>query len=748
MKRGLFALSLYLCASCIKQTPPVRLETPLTVAVAYVVDSSSELSVSEPPDEVKAAVEAELSKRNLVVTRIPHAQVAEAFAGQRDTARRYALLKATAAQSPLVALVELKTAFFSQLTGQYRWQVFGKISAGKTNETIDPNTDVFEKPIFHQFDHQRGREALVAAAPFIAERVGGVFDGFLRGAAAPGPSAASSGDGLGLVYFVMVDRFANGDPKNDGAIDVKDPNAFHGGDLQGVIDRLDYLQALGVKTLWLSPVFKMRTEKFYGYGAYHGYWTYDLAQVEPRFGDETLLRKLSDELHARKMKLVLDLVLNHVGPDAPLVKEKPHWFHRQGALEKWDDPVEVVNKDVHGLPDLASENEEVYRYLLSTSLGWIDRVKPDGFRLDAVKHMPNSFWARFNADVKKHAGEDFILLGELLEGDAEKLAPVWREGGFTHMFDFPLHFALVDVFCKGQPMSRLSSTLSQDSLYPDPGRLVTLVDNHDLPRIAESCSANPRGIHEALSFIGAVRGTPAITWGTEVGLKGAKEPENRADMQFNENGAGYYAIKGLAHAVNQRSADLVPFIVDADDSLLALGWLAPNGAQMTAFNGGAKDRDYRLPDPLRGVFEVGVVGYSRGEPVPVPAHSHTGAQLKAKSPETYAVFREKAKQQWLKAESRQKVSFNARAPVEQGDALFVVGSGEALGAWRLDAAKGPFVEGQLEAQLAEGFAYEFKLVIKRKDGRTEWEPGQNRALFVPFEAQAMSLKLVWGERNG
>lgn len=754
MRNGLVALSLLsLAFGCIKRTPPVRLNEPQQVAVAYVVDSQTERAITEPPDQMKAAVEAELAKRNLTVTRIPFTQYSSAFEAQRDSARRYAQLKTMANGAPMVLLVELNTQFFSQLQGQYRWQVFARISAGKVAETLDPHTDAFEKPVFLQFDHQRGRDAMIAAGAQLAERVGGVFDGFLRGegsttATLSSVSPPQPSSSLGLVYFVMVDRFSNGDPSNDGEVDLKDPHAFHGGDLQGVINKLDYLKALGVDTVWLSPVFKMRTKKFFTYGAYHGYWTYDFTQVEPRFGDEQLLRKLSDELHARDMKLLLDVVLNHVGPDAPLVQLKPHWFHKAGALEKWDDPEELVNKDVHGLPDLAQENEEVYRFLVDTSLSWIDRVKPDGFRLDAVKHIPASFWARYNADVRKHAGKDFVLLGELLDGSAENLARVWREGQFTHMFDFPLHFAMVDVFCKGQPMSRLSSALSQDSLYENPANLVTLLDNHDLPRIASACADSPAGLSQALAFLFTVRGSPSIIWGTESGLPGAKEPENRADMQFSPQAASYHAVKNGASAHSGRAEDQVPLIIAADQTLLALGWLFPETAIVWLFNVGDEARRFTLPDELRPAMRLGVNAYKRGEPVAAAAHSVGGAHLNVADGAAYQALREKARRQWLRPDSSTTLSFKAAAPVEQGDALFVVGSGSALGAWKVGEAKGPFVDGQLDVAMAEGLAYEFKLVIRRKDGRTEWEPGSNRALFVPYEASARSLHLTWGERNG
>src|SRR5205823_3172475 len=143
-------------------------------------------------------------------------------------------------------------------------------------------------------------------------------------------------------------------------------------------------------------------------------------------------------------------------------------------------------------------------------------------------------WARYNDAVHAHAGGDFELLGEQLEGDPADIARVQRGGHFDAMFDFPLHFALIDVFCKGQAPTRLGAVLSNDRLYAHPESLVTLVDNHDLPRLLSSCGGDVDKARQALEFQLTARGTPALTYGTEAGLMGAKEPLNRGDMRFEE----------------------------------------------------------------------------------------------------------------------------------------------------------------------------------------------------------------------
>ena len=186
-------------------------------------------------------------------------------------------------------------------------------------------------------------------------------------------------------------------------------------------------------------------------------------------------RRLRDELHARGMTLLLDVVLNHVAFDAPLTRAHPDWFHHQGNIEDWNDPRQLTERDVMGLPDLAQEREEVYRYLRDAVLGWLKEVEPDGLRLDAVKHIGLPFWARLSADLHS-VRPDLVLLGELLDGRASAVEQTMRLGHLDTMFDFPLHFAMVDVFCKGAHPGRIAAVYGQDRLYAHPERLVTLLE--------------------------------------------------------------------------------------------------------------------------------------------------------------------------------------------------------------------------------------------------------------------------------
>jgi hypothetical protein len=353
------------CMGCLPRIPRQRLAERAKVSVAYIVDPGYAGVPFSPPDALKKAIATELDDHNLEVVELP----LETVSSQRLTDPRFEALKKASGDAPFVLLVEQRVHFFSQLDGRYRWEVGTTLTAGRADGT--KASDPFEIPVVLLFDHEKEKEAIAAAASDIANRVGVLMDGVLAGTqVTPPKTSALKPSGI---YFVMVDRFANGDRSNDQSVSLEDPQAFHGGDLQGLIDHLDWIKALGFDTVWLSPIFKMRTEKWHGFGAFHGYWTWELPALEPRFGDELLLARLRSELDKRDMKLMLDLVLNHVGPDAPLITAKPDWFHHRGGVTDWNDQTQLVMNDVHGLPDLATEKPEVFEYLLDSARRWLPR---------------------------------------------------------------------------------------------------------------------------------------------------------------------------------------------------------------------------------------------------------------------------------------------------------------------------------------------------------------------------------------
>ncbi len=740
LKRILPLLAVAL-AACLPRPAVMRAPEKTTVVVAYVVDGDRDGSISDVPAGLRRDVEEALRQRGLEVKSLAFDSYAKVFRNVRDSQRR--LAKLTNSDAGLVLLVETKAAFFSPLNGRYRWTVYARMTAAR-KDGVAPLMAMVDEPAFLDYEHEREPQALETAAGAIARRAGALLDDFLGSVEGTSPSGSAADPRAQAIYFVMVDRFVNGDRTNDGKVDLSDPAAFHGGDLQGVIDRLDDLKAMGVGTLWLSPVFQMRTEKFFGHGAFHGYWTEDLTRVEPRLGDEALLRKLSDELHRRDMRLVLDLVLNHVAMDAPLTRAHPDWFHRQGALENWSDPEQLVNRDVHGLPDLAQEKPEVYDFLLQASLRWIEAARPDGFRLDAVKHVPQSFWARFNDAVRARAGSGFLLLGEMLDGDAALIARVQRQGHFGAMFDFPLYFALVDVFCRDQSALKLGAALTADRAYDDADSLVTLLDNHDLPRIASDCGGDLARVRRALAFQLTARGTPSLTWGTECASAGKGEPENRADLcqgpQPLRDDISELLAARRAHPALVRGA---PRVLAASEALFAYARISNDEAALIAVNQGDSAVEVEAPQALAGVWRDVRSGRELGRSaVPVPARSVLVAVQTAPRPGGFAEIAAQARQQSRRGERKRLVQVHAIGGPADGD-LFLVGSGPEMGAWNPEMGLGPLdSQGRAQASLPEGSVYEYKLVVKRRGG-TEWERRGNRALFVREGSEPLKVDISW-----
>ncbi|MFZ5470581.1 MAG: alpha-amylase family glycosyl hydrolase [Myxococcota bacterium] len=715
-----------LTLSCLPRAAVHRLPQSTPVAVAYVMDSSYGPGAADVPPALRARVAAVLAERNLEARDIPFDASGPAFSTVRDSRRRYQKAVELAGEAPYVLLVETKASFFSQMQGRYRWMVYAQLTAGK-RDGGEAVSAAFDQPAFVDFDHEREPEALTVAAPDIAQRAGSLFDSFLGTPTAAKPSADA-------IYFVMVDRFANGDSANDGDIDLIDPAAFHGGDLEGVLTKLDELQSLGVRTVWLSPVFQMRTSKFYGFGAFHGYWVEDLRRVEPRFGGEAALVKLSEELRRRGMRLMLDVVLNHVGPEAPLLKERPEWFHGKGPINDWNDVVQLTTHDVHGLPDLAVEREDVYRYLLEASVEWVKRLRPAGFRLDAVKHMPLSFWRRFNEEVRREAGPRFSMLGEMLDGDPAVLARTQREGKFDAMFDFPLYFALVDVFCKGRSPARLGAVLSQDRLYDDPLSLVTLADNHDLPRVMSDCGGNVEAVKQLLSVQLSARGTPSLTYGTEAGLTGIKEPENRGDMRFGDHPLKAHIRELLSSRARHPSLrEGAPLVLEASEDLYAYARLTPREMVVVAVNQSEAPHAIHVP---QASWEDLLTGRSLAA-VDVPARSVRLALAQG----DFGKWYQQALAQWRGKSEAREVEVHAQGAPGK---VYLIGSGAELGAWNPAHAIGPADEnGVVRTKLPVGSVYELKLVVRSESGEPTWEGGENRALFVAAGNGPLRLEVNW-----
>src|ERR1700682_692640 len=377
-----------------------------------------------------------------------------------------------------------------------------------------------------------------------------------------------------VIYLIMPDRFANGDPTNDepvearGSLDRSKPRAYHGGDLRGIREPLFYLKDLGVTTLWLTPILKnAAAQDFHGYGAV------DLYAVEPHLGTLKDYQDLVAAAHEQRIKILFDAVPNHVGPRHPWVSNPPlpDWFH--GTVQQHSNSAASINKSFYGtpehqaisndpfevlvdphappalsrsltegwfagvLPDLNTENFVVAQYLLQNSIWWVETSGLDGYRLDTFPYIPRKFWANWHTQIRQ-IYPYLTTIGEVFHPDPSVTS--FFAGGqrrydgidtrVTTLLDFPMFFVLRDVLLRGAPVGRIADVLRHDSLYPHPDLLVSFFANHDVPRFASAEGSSPAKLRLAFGLALTLRGIPEIYYGDEIGMPGAGDPDNRRDV--------------------------------------------------------------------------------------------------------------------------------------------------------------------------------------------------------------------------
>jgi neopullulanase len=377
-----------------------------------------------------------------------------------------------------------------------------------------------------------------------------------------------------VIYLIMPDRFSDGDPANNdpasspGMFDRKKSRYYHGGDLEGVINHLPYLKALGVTAIWLTPwydnVNHLNEREQYPEGAsgtrqpitdYHGYGAVDFYGVEEHFGSLEKLRELVDASHRLGIKVIQDEVANHTGPYHRWVDDPPTptWYngtkehHLANTFQTWvlhdPHPIEKLKREtlegwfVNILPDLNQNDDETARYIIQNTLWWIGVTGVDAIRQDTWQYVPNSFWRRWTSAIKREYPKVNVV-GEVLDGDVAHCSfyqggRVRFDGidtGLDTLFDFPLLYPLRRAFAQGNSLKDVAWVLSQDQLYTNPNVLVTLLGNHDMGRFMSEPGATVAGLNLAHTLIMTMRGTPQIYYGDEIAMKGGGDPDNRRDF--------------------------------------------------------------------------------------------------------------------------------------------------------------------------------------------------------------------------
>lgn len=359
-----------------------------------------------------------------------------------------------------------------------------------------------------------------------------------------------------VLYLIMPDRFANGNPENDVVgemrekkVDRTDSFARHGGDIQGISNHLDYIADLGVTAIWLNPTQENDMES----GSYHGYAITDYYQIDKRFGSNEDFCALVEKAHEKNLKVVMDMIFNHCGSENYLFRDKPSkdWFnYRSNYVQTSFKTASVM--DIHAsayekkiatdgwftsvMPDFNQRNRHVARYLIQSSIWWIEYAGINGIRQDTHPYADFDFMSQWCKEVLDEypyfniVGETWLnsnVLVSYWQKDSKLAAPL--NSNLPTVMDFPLQALMNQAFDEetgewGGGLYKLYDYQTQDLVYANPMNLLTFLDNHDTSRFAQTdeMAKNLKRYKQAMVFLLTTRGIPQIYYGTEILMTGDK----------------------------------------------------------------------------------------------------------------------------------------------------------------------------------------------------------------------------------
>ena len=368
-----------------------------------------------------------------------------------------------------------------------------------------------------------------------------------------------------VFYFLMVDRFQDGDATNNSLNGTYNPSSgtgIHGGDIKGITQKLDYIKGMGITALWISPVPKND-------GDYHGYGAVDWYQVDPRLGTMADLKELVAQAHARGMYVFLDIVCNHMGGRIKTSTGSTSWnyptgyslewhdinkkynpapfdnvssFHNYGNMSDFGNQTQLEKGSLFGLNDMKTEDPTVRDSLITIYQWWIAETDCDGFRIDTIKHVDMAFWQSFCGAIRSYAAtlgkNDFLMYGEVWDGDYKCGQYTGTKAGGAYALKsvlyYPMYYTSNNVFAWDHATNEIDNTYAQLYNYDTTtwDYLATFIDNHDNPRfLSNSHAANDwNKLKLAMTFMLTSKGIPIIYYGTEQGFNGESDPANREDM--------------------------------------------------------------------------------------------------------------------------------------------------------------------------------------------------------------------------
>jgi glycosidase len=357
-----------------------------------------------------------------------------------------------------------------------------------------------------------------------------------------------------VMYLITPDRYVNGDPENDDVEYMYErPNrdnnrGLHGGDLQGIINNLDYIEDLGFTTIWLNPVLENNMKK----SSYHGYSTTDYYKIDPRFGTNELFKELSLKSKEKGIKLVMDLIPNHCGSEHWFFIDPPmdDWINNQSGFKQTSHNRETVqdiyaseiDKKEHAdgwfvetMPDLNQKNKKMSKYLIQNTLWWIEYAELSGIRVDTYPYSDKDFMSDWTFSVMNEY-PNFNIVGEEWS-DSPIVISYWQKDMINHdgyvsylptLMDFPLQIsfaeALTDDFDWGKGFIKPYKTLASDFLYPNPNNLLIFPDNHDMARFYTQVNNDLDLFKMGIVYYSTMRGIPQFYYGTEILMNSDENP--------------------------------------------------------------------------------------------------------------------------------------------------------------------------------------------------------------------------------
>ena len=424
---------------------------------------------------------------------------------------------------------------------------------------------------------------------------------FFNGGKSAGSNKVFNSWNDGSIYSIMVDRFNDGDTSND--IPVKNDSLFwqanyQGGDFQGIINKIEdgYFDTLGVNILWISPVYdnpniayRESPKPHRWFSGYHGYWPINNFAVEEKFGTMQKLQELVAKAHQHKIKVLLDIVAHHVHLENPIFKEHPDWF---GTLDLPDGRKNLRLWDEYRLttwfePYMPSfdytKSDAPIKWMTENALWWLKESGADGFRHDAVKHVPNEFWRELTRTLKEEVEtplkKKVYQIGETF-GSNELVGSYINNGQLSAQFDFNLSYTAIPIFLeKERSFVSLDYTLQKTfEAFGTHHLMGNIMDSHDKVRFmayADSAVAKqgvdmrelawtnpPTVVHPSsyrkaelfYAFMFTIPGLPVIYYGSEFGMTGADDPDNRRFMRFDDqlNNFEKETLHETSHIVKMR----------------------------------------------------------------------------------------------------------------------------------------------------------------------------------------------------